>query len=570
MRPNKIKKEERLKITIEIKKEIVQKYEKGVRQTDLCKQYNFSKSTIATILKKADFYKELDVAKGVSILSYRRNKFTEKMETLLLVWINDIQLKGDSLSQNMICLKAQSIYKDLTQNLPSTSSTKDIGEEFKASKGWFDKFKNRTGIHSVVRHGEGASANKEAAEKFVHEFQKLMQSEGYRPEQVFNCDETGFFWKKMPKRTFITKEELALPGHKPMKDRLTLLFCANASGDLKIKPLLVYHSENPRVFKQHKVDRHKLNIMWKSNSRAWVTRQFFYEWMTEVFAPTVKRYLQEKGLPEKVVLILDNAPAHPPHLEENLDEEYNFIKIKFLPPNTTAILQPMDQCVISNFKKLYIKALFERCFEVITDTKLTLRDFWKNHFNILHCVRLINQAWGDVSVRTLQSAWKKVWPDCVNGDALEGHEDKIEIVDAVVLLGKAMHLEVDEADIEELVEENNGELTTEELQELRIEQENVREEKEEQMSSENENNNKKKTVQTSDIKKILHQWGELKELVNKWHPNQAVVSRATNIFDDNVINHFTNVLRKRRTQSTLDCFLKLSSPKKHQESTDDK
>ncbi|KAJ7332931.1 hypothetical protein JRQ81_015111, partial [Phrynocephalus forsythii] len=57
--------------------------------------------------------------------------------------------------------------------------------------------------------------------------------------QVFNCDETGLFWKRMAKRNYITQEETGLPGHKPMKDRLTLLFCATVIGDLKIKPLLV-------------------------------------------------------------------------------------------------------------------------------------------------------------------------------------------------------------------------------------------------------------------------------------------------------------------------------------------
>jgi len=57
-------------------------------------------------------------------------------------------------------------------------------------------------------------------------------------QQVFNCDETGLFWKKMPRRTYITEEEKALPGHKPMKDRLTLLLCGNASGDFKISDWL--------------------------------------------------------------------------------------------------------------------------------------------------------------------------------------------------------------------------------------------------------------------------------------------------------------------------------------------
>ncbi|KAI5090392.1 hypothetical protein C0J45_19253 [Silurus meridionalis] len=42
----------------------------------------------------------------------------------------------------------------------------------------------------------------------------------------------------------------------------------------KIKPLLVYHSEKPRAFKPHKIIKEKLQIMWRANPKAWVTRQF--------------------------------------------------------------------------------------------------------------------------------------------------------------------------------------------------------------------------------------------------------------------------------------------------------
>lgn len=68
-----------------------------------------------------------------------------------------------------------------------------------------------------------------------------------------------------------------IPGHKIMKIRITLALCTNASGDCKIKPLLVYHSENYRTFKSHKIVKEKLQVMWKANPRTWITRQFFVQ-----------------------------------------------------------------------------------------------------------------------------------------------------------------------------------------------------------------------------------------------------------------------------------------------------
>ena len=150
-----------------------------------------------------------------------------------------------------------------------------------------------------------------AAEKFAKDFQKLVEEEGYTPHQLFNCDETGLFWKRMPNRTYITKEEKKLPGHKPMKDRLTLLFAANASGIMKVKPLLVYHSESPRVFKKKAVVKSKLAVYWKSNRKAWVTRLIFKEWILEVFAPSVKKFLEDNDMPLKALLLMDNEPRPP-------------------------------------------------------------------------------------------------------------------------------------------------------------------------------------------------------------------------------------------------------------------
>ena len=355
-------------IRIEVKKEIIQKHEAGVRVVDSAQQYNRRASTTCTILKKKKEIKGVAVAKCVFRLSKQRTNIHEKMKKLLLLWINEKLLAGDTPTEAIIADKAPILLGDLQKQSPRTSTEETPAEEFKASREWFDKFKKRTGEHNVVRHGESASSDTKAAEKFVNEFSLLIAKEGYVSQQVFNCDENGLFLKKMPRRTYITAEEERLASHKPMKDRLALTFCANASGDLKIRPLLLYHLKNRRAFKAHKIQKEQLPVMWKTNSKAWVTRQIFIEWINDIFGSQVHTSLKENGLPMKALLVLDNAPGHSPNLHDEILENFKFIKVLYLPPNTIPLLQPIDQLVISNFKKLYIKHMFRQCFDVTENT----------------------------------------------------------------------------------------------------------------------------------------------------------------------------------------------------------
>ena len=103
--------------------------------------------------------------------------------------------------------------------------------------------------------------------------------------------------------------------------------------------------------------------MWRGNTKASVTRQFFVEWIY-VFVSTVKEYLQDKKLPLKCLLVLDNAPTHSPGFENDLVDEFHFIYVKYLPLNSTSPIQPIDQQIIANAKKLYTKALFRKCFQI--------------------------------------------------------------------------------------------------------------------------------------------------------------------------------------------------------------
>ncbi|GFY67628.1 zinc finger MYM-type protein 1 isoform X2 [Trichonephila inaurata madagascariensis] len=103
--------------------------------------------------------------------------------------------------------------------------------------------------------------------------------------------------------------------------------------------------------------------MWRLNQRAWITQDVFKEWLFKICAPSIKDYLDTNDLPLKALLLLSNVPGHPKDLKDNLLTDFPWLTVQFLPPNTTSLIQRMDQEVIVAFKKLYTSALFRRCFE---------------------------------------------------------------------------------------------------------------------------------------------------------------------------------------------------------------
>ena len=65
------------------------------------------------------------------------------------------------------------------------------------------------------------------------------------------------------------------------------------------------------------------------------------DWFHKEFVPAVVKHMLQKGLSVSALLLLDNAHAHPD--EGVLISSDKTIKAMFLPPNTTALVQPMDQ-----------------------------------------------------------------------------------------------------------------------------------------------------------------------------------------------------------------------------------
>ncbi|KAK8390500.1 hypothetical protein O3P69_010294 [Scylla paramamosain] len=64
-------------------------------------------------------------------------------------------------------------------------------------------------------------------------------------------------------------------------------------------------------------------------------------------------YHSENPRALKILLLVDNTPSHQPSLQ-NLSSN---IKLAFLPPNTTSLLQSCDQGLIQTFKSYYLRSV---------------------------------------------------------------------------------------------------------------------------------------------------------------------------------------------------------------------
>ncbi|XP_062538067.1 tigger transposable element-derived protein 1-like [Armigeres subalbatus] len=444
MTPQKEKKQ-RKSITLETKLDVLKCLSGGQSIAAVSRTFQLHESTVRTIKKNEGLIQKAVMNSAehhAKRSSYVRDEAMCKMERALLIYVEEKAQKRCPLDQESIMAKALQLYGKLREDEPSASSTvKKQG--FVASKGWFYRFIRKHSIRNVRIKGESASADVEAASTYPAEFRKLIEEGAYHPDQVFNADETGLFWKKMPSRTYLAKTEKTAAGFKAAKDRISLLMCSNASGDKILKPLLLHKSMRPRSMKN--MNFNQLPVHWMSNAKAWVTKEIFRRWIDECFVPEVQEYLEEKGLEFRVILAIDNAPGH-------CQIDHPNVKVVFLPPNTTSLIQPLDQGIISTFKRYFIKSSFRYVLDQVDNGKaMNITEAWKS-FTMRECVEFIDVALHLLKKSTLNACWKRLWPSCVQSSMPKENEEGEILLLAHAIGGEGFD-DFAISDIEEMLKE---------------------------------------------------------------------------------------------------------------------
>jgi len=206
-----------------------------------------------------------------------------------------------------------------------------------------------------------------------------------------------------------------------------------------------------------------------------MTQLLFQDALLNSYDSEMEKCSLVNNIPLKILLILDHAPGNLPFI----GDLHSNIRVVFVPPHTTSLIQPMGAGVSATFKAYYLRRTFAQSIAATEeDTEKTLMQFWKD-CNIYDCIQKLTWTWSDVTKECMNEMWKNTIKRFSHeGKGFAKDEEVAKMSKAVVEMTRNFNLSVDEDDIEELLEAVPEELTNDELFELeqeRIAKEQARE-----------------------------------------------------------------------------------------------
>ncbi len=195
-------------------------------------------------------------------------------------------------------------------------------------------------------------------------------------------------------------------GYKVLKDRISVMLCTNMTGTHKLKPLVIGKANNPHCFRNFKP---QTLVNYEASKKTWMTSGIFTKWLLEMDLTMVK-------LKKKILLVVDNCASH------KVDLKLKNIELLFLPSNSTASLQPLDQGVIRSFKSYFNT---RKLREILVDVEKG-NSVWESFkkINVKNSIIHTKLVWDDVTLKTIVKCFEHAgW--CENKNA--SHQEVKEI-----------------------------------------------------------------------------------------------------------------------------------------------
>ena len=173
-------------IVASVKHEIIAKIERGERQSSICRELSLSKTTVNSIWRNRKKLKQSLESAGFSIDCKRlRTSNHSDVDAALLVWFKQARSTNIPVSGPLLLEKATVLARTLGN------------KSFTATAGFIDRWKKRHCIIMKKVSGEAGSVVDEDTRPWLNEILPQLLSQ-YKPEDVYNADETGLFYKLKP------------------------------------------------------------------------------------------------------------------------------------------------------------------------------------------------------------------------------------------------------------------------------------------------------------------------------------------------------------------------------------
>lgn len=201
-------------------------------------------------------------------------------------WFRKVQARNIPVSSPLLQEKAQYFAEQLGH------------ENFKASNGFLDKFKERHGITGQAVCGEEKNIDPGIVETWSKRLPDICR--GYSKNDHFNADETVFMGKATPTQTLNLRGEKCTAGKKS-KDRVTVLVACNQDGTEKLLLLVIGKYAKPRCFKH--INMNLLPVTYESQTKAWMNSARFEKWVCQIDR-------QMRVANRHILLFKDNCSSH--------------------------------------------------------------------------------------------------------------------------------------------------------------------------------------------------------------------------------------------------------------------
>ncbi|XP_045122673.1 tigger transposable element-derived protein 1-like [Portunus trituberculatus] len=373
-----------------IKQGVVKRKEEGQGNSAIGRALDLSESTVRTIWKKKDEIKASVKVYGTSQIDNRKRAWDEKlikMERFLALWIERKDKEGSSVDKRQIKQQAKCFYEVICckTNVP-------VGN-FHASNGWLHHFIKRKEIRKLGYSGETASADANAAKEFSSILKEIIDESKSHPDCIYDMDEAA---------------------------------------------------KHPRCY-WHLKDMSQAPVYWMTTKNDWMSSSTCRAWLLDCFVPDAHWKCEQLSIPFNVMLIMDNCPAH----SHYLTDLHPNVKIVFLPPKNTSIVQPLDQEFIGNVKSIYQKLVYEdlrlktecraEIHQIITEANgeyqdadidvdehppleveetdqlviqqytnpkaISVHQYWRE-FTVRNATDFLLKAWDEINMPTVRHAWR--------------------------------------------------------------------------------------------------------------------------------------------------------------------